>query len=129
MPENPAEVEAVRRISNRLARTPRVALLTSTGTDWPESYIAVDEPFVAELCPGRTPLLPLHPVTLVESRYGGVYEPGAWLAFPYPLDELPDGWDNEDIPCLRFWADHPRVAGGGRTPAEAYEALVAHLLP
>jgi hypothetical protein len=123
-----AEAEAVRRITHHLARTPLEVLRTPTGTDWPESCIVIDEPFVAELCPGRTPLPPLHPVTVLESRYGGAYEPGAWLAFPCPLDELPAGWDDEDTPCLRFWAAHPRAAAGGRTPAEAYEALMARLL-
>jgi len=105
------------------------ALLTFTGVDWPESYVPVDEPFVAALCPSRTPVPPLHPVTVIESRYGGVYEPGAWLAFPCPLDELRDSWDEEDVPCMRFWDENPHAAGGGSTPAEAYAALMARLLP
>ncbi|WP_128092226.1 hypothetical protein [Streptomyces resistomycificus] len=120
--------EAARRIVAHLAEAPPDHLLTRTESDWPEAYIAVDESFVAALCPGRTPLPPLHPVTLIQSRYGGAYEPGRWLAFPSPPDDLPDGWDEEDVPCLRFWEANPRAAGGGRTPAEAYAVLLADVL-
>ncbi|MEU6142242.1 hypothetical protein ABZ848_17960 [Streptomyces sp. NPDC047081] len=122
------EREAARRIVEHLATTPLDALLWFTGVDWPDSCIPVDEPFVAALCPRRTPLPPLHPVTVIESRYGGAYEPGAWLAFPGPLDALPDGWDGEDVPCMTFWAENPDAAGGGSTPAEAYAALMTRLL-
>jgi hypothetical protein len=125
-----AEVEqTARRVVEHLDAVPTEDLLWYTGADWPESYIPVDEILVAALCPGPTPAPPLHPVTVVESRYGGAYEPGDWLAFPCPPDELPDGWDDEDVPCMRFWETNPDAAGGGSTPAEAYAALMALLLP
>ncbi|KOU61624.1 hypothetical protein ADK57_27330 [Streptomyces sp. MMG1533] len=121
--------DAARRVVAHLAAASPDDLLTVTESDWPEAYIAVDEPFVAALLPGHTPLPPLHPVTLIESRYGGAYEPGPWLAFPCPPDDLPNGWDEQDVPCMRFWKANPGAAGGGRTPAEAYAALMADVLP
>ena len=124
-----AEAEEIAgHVVDHLATAPLDTLLWSTGVDWPEVYVPVDEPFVAAVCPGRTPVPPLHPVTVLESRYGGTYEPGAWLAFPCSLDDLPEGWDEQDVPCMRFWAENPCAAGGGDTPAEAYAALMARLL-
>ncbi|MFD4597535.1 hypothetical protein ACFWPQ_05790 [Streptomyces sp. NPDC058464] len=128
MSEAPETGRLARRVVEHLDVTPLEALLLYVGADWPEAYIPIDEPFVAALCPGRTPVPPLHPVTVIESRYGGAYEPGDWLAFPCPPDELPDGWDDEDVPCMRFWDKNADAVGGGRTPAEAYAALMARLL-
>lgn len=71
----------------------------------------------------------LWPVTIVPSRYGGVYEPGAWLAFSNQPHELPDLWDAGDVLCAGFWADRHRQqeTGGGDSPQAAYTDLVEKL--
>jgi len=46
--------DVARCVIGQLSATPMEALLTFTGVDWPESYVPVDEPFVAALCPSRS---------------------------------------------------------------------------
>lgn len=67
--------------------------------------------------------LDLYSVTITRSRYGGIYEPGEWLAFPLDPDALPADWDGEDVACMRFWETR-RDIGGGSTPDEAYADLL-----
>ena len=71
----------------------------------------------------------LWPVTIVPARYDGVYEPGAWLAFPNQPPDLPELWDAGDVLCATFWADPQRQqeTGGGGSPQAAYADLVAKL--
>jgi hypothetical protein len=66
---------------------------------------------------------PAGPVTIVAARYGGIYEPGRWLAFPLWPEELPDGWSGGDAECYAFWQEH-RDYGGGDTPTAAYRDLL-----
>jgi hypothetical protein len=69
----------------------------------------------------------LHRVTIVRSRYGGIYEPGVWIAFPcWPEDISPD-WNPGDVVCAGFFADRAEEIGGGDTPQEAYEDLLRRL--
>jgi hypothetical protein len=63
------------------------------------------------------------PVTIVRARYGGIYEPGVWLAFPSHPDALPIEWDAGDIIASSYYEDHSHEIGGGSTPDEAYENL------
>lgn len=65
----------------------------------------------------------LYPVTITLARYGGVYEPGEWLAFHLPSHALPDGWDADDATCAKFWGARHDIGGGG-TPDEAYADLL-----
>jgi hypothetical protein len=65
----------------------------------------------------------LWPVTITRSRYGGIYEPGDWVAFAELPHRLPDDWDAGDLVCARFWADHAHEVGGGSSPEEAYADL------
>jgi hypothetical protein len=63
------------------------------------------------------------PVTIVRARYGGIYEPGVWLAFPSHPDALPIEWDAGDIMASSYYEDHSHEIGGGSTPDEAYDNL------
>lgn len=67
------------------------------------------------------------PVTIVRARYSGVYEVGAWLAFPHHPDQLPVEWDAGDVICVEFWSDPRRQEeiGGGDSPDAAYADLAA----
>jgi hypothetical protein len=62
-------------------------------------------------------------VTIVRSRYGGIYEPGEWLAFACNPDELPHEWNAGDAVCARFYDERKGEVGGGASPQEAYESL------
>ena len=81
---------------------------------------AVTEPLNADAT-GLEP--PAGPVTIVRARYGGIYEPGLWVAFPLQPDRLPDDWDGGDSQCFSFWQEHQDY-GGGDTPTAAYEDLL-----
>ena len=67
----------------------------------------------------------IYPVTIVAARYGGVYEPGPWLAFPCDAPDLPQGWDGEDLDCRAFWEGYTEPAGAGSTPNDAYLDLAS----
>lgn len=62
-------------------------------------------------------------VTIVSARYGGIYEPGEWLAFPVSPNNLPRDWDGSDIAAATFYSITPRPYGAGPTPDAAYEDL------
>jgi len=64
------------------------------------------------------------PVTIVRSRYGGIYEPGMWLAFPVRPDLLPSDWAADDVACMQFFEDRKGEFGGGESPQEAYKDLL-----
>lgn len=63
------------------------------------------------------------PVTIVKSRYGGVYEPGVWIAFPQVPSDIPDDWRAGDAACADFFAERKGFIGGGDTPDEALADL------
>lgn len=67
----------------------------------------------------------VYPVTIVRARYGGIYEPGEWLAFPRDPEKLPEGWQDEDVPCREFWELWTEPVGSGATPTDAYTDLLA----
>ena len=69
----------------------------------------------------------IYPCSVVPARYGGVYEGGAWLAFPKYADRLPDDYDGSDVPCACFWDDYNDFVGKGDTPQEAYDNLLEKL--
>lgn len=67
-----------------------------------------------------------YPVTIVRARYGGIYEPGQWIAFPLLPENLPPEHDADDVTCMTFWEDYKRnhqPVGGGDTPDAALEDL------
>jgi hypothetical protein len=64
-----------------------------------------------------------YPVTIVRSRYGGTYEPGAWIAFPLDPEDLPVGYAGDDVECVTFFGEYRRPVGGGTSPDAAYADL------
>ena len=66
-------------------------------------------------------------VTIVSARYGGIYEPGLWLAFPSNPDQLPAEWDVDDLTAARYYEEHSHEVGAGSTPDEALANLRAIL--
>ena len=62
-------------------------------------------------------------VTIVSARYGGIYEPGEWLAFPVSRNNLPRDWDGSDVAAATFYSITPRPYGAGPTPDAAYDDL------
>jgi hypothetical protein len=63
-------------------------------------------------------------VTILRSRYGGVYEPGIWIAFACWPDDIRPDWNADDRTCAEFFAERKAEIGGGSTPQEAYEDLL-----
>jgi hypothetical protein len=63
-------------------------------------------------------------VTIVRSRYGGIYEPGEWVAFPMLPDQVPPEWNADDVTCSKFFQDRRGEFGGGDSPQVAYEDLL-----
>ncbi len=57
-------------------------------------------------------------VTILRSRYGGFYEPGEWIAFACWPDDIPPGWNADDVTCAEFFASRREEIGGGATPQE-----------
>ena len=94
----------------------------------------------------------MYPVTIIRTRYGGVYEGGPWAALDCSHDEVPEAAIGDDVACVEFWAlarageyeirdwrawaeapgrPHPterpgRIlhVGAGREPGEALEVLL-----
>lgn len=69
----------------------------------------------------------LYPVTIARSRYGGIYEPGAWVAFAAHPEDLPPDWHADDVSCASFFGERAEQIGGGPTPQAAYEDLLRRL--
>jgi len=67
---------------------------------------------------------PTYPITVVRTRYGGIYEPGEWVAFPLAPQDMPQDWNAEDLRCASFWFEFRGVVGAGASPGEAYDDLV-----
>ena len=69
----------------------------------------------------------LYPVTIIQTRYGGTYEGGAWAAFPIHLERVPDDAVGNDVVCVTWWADHGNTVGVGATPDAALADLEAKI--
>jgi hypothetical protein len=75
------------------------------------------------------PEIPAWPVTILRARYGGVYEPGAWIAFPLTPGEVPQEWDADDVTCMTFFDERRGQVGGGATPDKALAHLISLMPP
>ncbi len=65
----------------------------------------------------------IYPVTIIRSRYGGVYEGAEWVAFnEYPLDL--SGAMGSDAECCAFFSEYKKPIGRGKTPMAAYKSLI-----
>ena len=76
----------------------------------------------------------LYPVTIVQTRYGGIYEGGAWAAFLSHPEEIPPDAFGGDSVCVSWWSDFVYAVGVGATPDSALADLKAkhaagHRLP
>jgi len=84
----------------------------------------------------------IYPVTIIKSRYGGVYEGAKWVAFnAHSHSEILSQALGGDIPCSSFFAqmDNPRIdvknlfdkkifVGRGKNPQDAYDDLVKKVI-
>ena len=63
----------------------------------------------------------IHPLTIINDRYGGCYSGGAFLAFNLEPWDIPKEVDGSDIDCLSFWKDESEeyVIGKGDSIQEA----------
>ena len=66
------------------------------------------------------------PITITQDRYGGGYSGGAWLAWPFLIEDctiVPWEADGGDGDAKQFWQTwHP--VGRGATPDAAAEDLI-----
>ena len=70
----------------------------------------------------------LWPITIIPSRYSGVYEGGTWLAFFCYYDQIPSAIYGDDIECSEFFEDHKDISiGRGQTPDAALNNLVIQI--
>ena len=68
---------------------------------------------------------PLYPVTIIRTRYGGVYEGGDWAAFNCDEWDVPGDATAGDPECEAFWREPKAVrVGVGGTPDQALAALL-----
>jgi hypothetical protein len=76
---------------------------------------------------GRPPSL--DPVTILSSKYQGVYEGGRFVAFPCRPSEVPAGHDEGDAAAGHFYGEEFLDApiGRGETPDAAYADLVRRM--
>ena len=69
----------------------------------------------------------MFPVIIVQARYGGVYEGGAWFAISNaedPTEQLLEALGDDEQCCAWFQENEHRI-GVGDTPDEAYIMLLA----
>lgn len=66
----------------------------------------------------------LYPVTIIKTRYSGVYERGGrWAAFPINAEDVPLQASLDDVTCAEWWADNGDYVGVGTDPIAALENL------
>lgn len=66
----------------------------------------------------------MYPVAIHQSRYGGVYEGGAWFALAN-CDLVPDDAIGGDDEACDFWSsDQAKMIGRGATPNDAVLDLI-----
>ena len=70
----------------------------------------------------------MYPVAIHQSRYGGVYEGGAWFAIAN-CDLIPDDAIGGDDEACDFWSsDQAKMIGRGTTPNDAVLDLMERWL-
>jgi hypothetical protein len=79
----------------------------------------------------------MHPVVIVQDRYGGVYSGGAWLAVGGAttlengayrvIRTLEEGPHGDDVTAGEFWMNPPDWIAVGSTPDLAFRALQTKL--
>jgi hypothetical protein len=73
----------------------------------------------------------IHPLTIINDRYGGCYSGGKFLAFKLEPWDVPKGVDGGDIECATFWDEDAKeyAIGKGDTIHEAINDLASKLQP
>lgn len=69
-----------------------------------------------------------YPVTIIATRFGGIYEGGAWAAFPVRAERIPADAVSDDVTCATWWEDHGSTVGLGATPNAALADLRAKIM-
>ena len=66
-----------------------------------------------------------YPVTIIRSRYGGIYEGAEWIAFnEHAYSDVLDQAESDDISVNElFNHSYPYPIGRGTTPDEAFASL------
>jgi len=65
----------------------------------------------------------IYPCTIILSRYGGIYEGGAWVALPLSPYDVPIEVMGDDISCAAYFSfNRPRL-GVGNSPEAALSDL------
>lgn len=65
----------------------------------------------------------VYPVTIIRTRYGGVYEGGVWAAFALRPDRVPPEATGDDRACMVWWEEYGAGVGLGATPERALADL------
>ena len=68
-----------------------------------------------------------YPVTIIATRYGGIYEGGAWAAFPVRAETIPPDAVGDDVTCATWWEVYGTTVGIGATPNAALADLEAKI--
>lgn len=65
----------------------------------------------------------LFPVTIITTRYSGVYEGGDWAAFKMRAHEVPRAATGDDSECMAWWNEYGAGVGVGPSPEAALADL------
>lgn len=68
----------------------------------------------------------VYPLTIISSRYSGVYSGAYNIAFPLRFMDVPKEAVGSDPECMQFWWEEvsDEDVGYGDTPEEAYQDLI-----
>lgn len=66
-----------------------------------------------------------YPITIVRTRYSGVYEGGVWAAVACEPQDLPEQALGSDVECASWWGERRGEVGVGATPEDALASLLA----
>lgn len=72
----------------------------------------------------------VRPATIVQARYGGIYEGAPWLCFAMDAEHLTTewrDWDGDELQCQEFFRkaqEWDSLIGRGDSPTAAYDDLV-----
>jgi len=59
---------------------------------------------------GPDPEFEMYPIVIRQSRYGGVYEGGRWVAFPNMYRFPEDTAFGDDVSCAKYWSSSEAIA-------------------
>lgn len=64
------------------------------------------------------------PVTIVKTRYSGIYEGGQWAAFNQHTEDIPAAAMGSDMTCAAWWEYASQGVGVGPDPNSALADLI-----